>query len=112
LHHPIFPVTGETTCAFAGSIFLLESGGAMSKAFCPDCNDVLHRSHSRSFHEKLIKAVSRQRLYRCHECGWRGWLNVKPKPKPSSLKKRLLPYLLTLLTALLITLLALYYASS
>jgi predicted RNA-binding Zn-ribbon protein involved in translation (DUF1610 family) len=84
----------------------------MSKTFCPDCGYALHRSRSRRLYEKLIKAVSGQRLYRCHECGWRGWLKVNHKPKTSALKKKLLPYILTLLTALLITLLALYYASS
>jgi hypothetical protein len=84
----------------------------MSKPFCPECGCLLHRSHSRTSFEKLFKSVSSQRLYRCHECGWRGWLNSKVKPQPAPLKKRLLPFFLTLLSALLISLLALYYASS
>ena len=85
----------------------------MSKTFCPDCGYQLHRSHSRSVYEKFIKLVSRQRLYRCHECSWRGWLGVgKKKVPPPPAKHKFLPFLLALFTILLIFLMAIYFANS
>jgi uncharacterized protein with PIN domain len=84
----------------------------MSKQFCPECGDHLHRSRSRSFSEKLIKVFSPFKLYRCHECGWRGWLasdNHNTTRQPS---KKLQSIALTLLTILLIAVLAVYFAGS
>jgi hypothetical protein len=84
----------------------------MSKQFCPKCGNSLHRSHTRSFSEKLIKAFSRLKLYRCHECGWRDWLaSTRHKPAKSSSRK-LQSIALTLLVILLITVLAIYFAGS
>ncbi|MBI3652598.1 MAG: hypothetical protein HY231_16375 [Acidobacteria bacterium] len=83
----------------------------MFETFCPDCGYQLHRSHSRSVYEKFVKRVSRRRLFRCHECGWRGWLVASNLKDPPPLKK-LLPVLLTLFTILFITVLAIYIASS
>lgn len=34
----------------------------------------VHRSRSRNFFERFRRARSTKRLYRCHDCGWRGWL--------------------------------------
>jgi hypothetical protein len=41
---------------------------------CPTCqgSDV-HRSHARSFAERMRKSMTHERLFRCHGCGWRGW---------------------------------------
>lgn len=42
---------------------------------CPRCGKMnLHRSHSRTFGEKLRKLTTLRRPYRCHSCGWRGWV--------------------------------------
>ena len=42
---------------------------------CPACNSPeVHRSRSRSIAEKLKKAITEDRLFRCQKCGWRGWM--------------------------------------
>lgn len=42
---------------------------------CPRCGVMnLHRSHSRNLGEKLRKFTTLRRPYRCHSCGWRGWV--------------------------------------
>jgi predicted RNA-binding Zn-ribbon protein involved in translation (DUF1610 family) len=82
----------------------------MSKQFCPKCGDYLYRSHSRSFSEKLIRTFSPFKLYRCHECGWRGWLAYDPHKAARPPSRKFQAILLTLLVILLITLLALYFA--
>jgi len=41
---------------------------------CPRCFRTLHRSHARSLPERVKKKLSPQRLFRCDDCGWRGWL--------------------------------------
>jgi uncharacterized protein with PIN domain len=43
---------------------------------CPGCGEAsLFRSRSRGFNESVKKRFTNKRLYRCHRCGWRGWLN-------------------------------------
>ncbi|MCZ7558038.1 MAG: hypothetical protein M5R41_16680 [Bacteroidia bacterium] len=46
------------------------------KAFgCPNCNEFnLYRSRSRNLGEFLRKKFTNKRPYRCHTCGWRGWV--------------------------------------
>jgi UDP-GlcNAc:undecaprenyl-phosphate GlcNAc-1-phosphate transferase len=42
---------------------------------CPSCSaPSLHRSKSRNLYERFRKSHSTDRLFRCHQCGWRGWL--------------------------------------
>jgi FlaA1/EpsC-like NDP-sugar epimerase len=42
---------------------------------CPECHSAtLHRSHARTLAERLRRAHSVQRLFRCGACNWRGWL--------------------------------------
>jgi uncharacterized protein with PIN domain len=44
-------------------------------AICPQCNETaLRRSHSASNFEKYRKRHTNKRIFRCHSCGWRGWL--------------------------------------
>jgi len=50
----------------------------MSQMVCPNCGNNVHRSHSRSGFERLIRSVSKNKLYKCSGCGWRGWLKSKP----------------------------------
>jgi hypothetical protein len=41
---------------------------------CPKCGSPrIHRSRSRTFWERFRKNFTRDRLHRCHGCGWRGW---------------------------------------
>ncbi len=46
---------------------------------CPSCGNTekVHRSHSIYLWERIFKLVSNYKLYRCHNCGWRGWLHYK-----------------------------------
>ncbi len=49
--------------------------GSTVPALCPKCNaEALHRSHAHSHLEEKRKQLSSKRPFRCHECGWRGWL--------------------------------------
>ena len=44
---------------------------------CSSCRSLsLHRSHTRNVFERLRKAHTPKRPYRCDECGWRGWLQT------------------------------------
>jgi predicted RNA-binding Zn-ribbon protein involved in translation (DUF1610 family) len=42
---------------------------------CPSCfsTGTIYRSHSRNWKEKLVKRVTFLRMYKCKECGWRGY---------------------------------------
>jgi hypothetical protein len=41
---------------------------------CPKCQSaLLQRSRSRTVFERCRKALTARRLFRCRECGWRGW---------------------------------------
>lgn len=41
---------------------------------CPKCkSERIHRSRARTKWEAWRKEVTAKRLFRCHDCGWRGW---------------------------------------
>ena len=41
---------------------------------CPSCKHAAaHRSKARWFGERLLKTFTSRRIYRCDDCGWRGW---------------------------------------
>lgn len=44
---------------------------------CPECGKVgfLHRSRARTMKEQAIKRFTFWNIYRCKECGWRGYLS-------------------------------------
>lgn len=72
---------------------------------CPQCGGHTHRSHTRGFGEKLVKALTSHKTYRCHECGWRGWLRTGDSTKRRHTLRTIISVLVTLLIT---TLLALY----
>jgi FlaA1/EpsC-like NDP-sugar epimerase len=41
---------------------------------CPTCQAGVHRSRAKGVVERIKKDFTAQRLFRCAECGWRGWL--------------------------------------
>lgn len=53
----------------------------------------------------MIRTVTSYKVFRCHECGWRGWLG---KPNFIARKYRL-RIILGLILTLLLTLLLVYY---
>ncbi len=62
------PVSNKVTAAFHHE--------ARNKSMsCPKCGEfVLYRSRARTLGESLKKRLTSKRPYRCHRCGWRGWL--------------------------------------
>ncbi len=41
---------------------------------CPTCGSMhLHRSHVKKLSERVRKRLTEKRLFRCEDCGWRGW---------------------------------------
>ena len=53
---------------------LVDSAGHDSQP-CPSCKGWrVHRSKARNIYERVRKSRTDRRLYRCEECGWRGWL--------------------------------------
>jgi FlaA1/EpsC-like NDP-sugar epimerase/predicted RNA-binding Zn-ribbon protein involved in translation (DUF1610 family) len=50
---------------------------------CPRCESVeIHRSHPRFWFYRLWRELTPRRPYRCHNCGWRGWLAPFPDVHP------------------------------
>lgn len=72
---------------------------------CPQCGGRTHRSHSNSLRERLIRQLTAQRLYRCRNCAWRGWLR---KGRAAKRRHTLRTIVSLLITLLITTLLALY----
>lgn len=49
--------------------------GSKAPALCPKCNAAaMYRSHTHTTLEEKRKQYGSKRPYRCHECGWRGWV--------------------------------------
>ena len=42
---------------------------------CPDCkkSGFLRKSRSRSIFESIVKKITFFKVYRCRQCGWRGY---------------------------------------
>jgi len=59
----------------------------------------------RGLRERLIKEFTSKKLYRCRECGWRGWLRHRDSSKRGHAVRTIIGLLVTLLIT---TLLALY----
>lgn len=71
---------------------------------CPKCGEyAFHKSHTRGFYEKMRKRLLRQQPYRCHKCGYRGWIASKAVgSKPTA--KQLLLYLVVLIVSIIFSL--------
>jgi UDP-GlcNAc:undecaprenyl-phosphate GlcNAc-1-phosphate transferase len=54
---------------------VLETMHVLGSDPCPSCGSGdVYRSRARTLYEKLRKAHTLKRVFRCHHCGWRGWL--------------------------------------
>jgi hypothetical protein len=57
---------------------------------CPECDRSakLYRSHAKNAFELFVKNVTPFRTYRCHDCGWRGYM-IPPSGRSSQVTPRL-----------------------
>jgi predicted RNA-binding Zn-ribbon protein involved in translation (DUF1610 family) len=54
---------------------VLETMHVLGSDPCPSCGSPeVYRSKARTLYERLRKAHTLKRVFRCHHCGWRGWL--------------------------------------
>jgi predicted RNA-binding Zn-ribbon protein involved in translation (DUF1610 family) len=79
----------------------------LASKMCPDCSAYLYRSHTRGFKEKIVRVFSSYKIYRCHDCGWRGWFG-RSKTTVHQNRYRLLTVISVLITLLITLLLAFY----
>jgi FlaA1/EpsC-like NDP-sugar epimerase/predicted RNA-binding Zn-ribbon protein involved in translation (DUF1610 family) len=64
---------------------------------CPSCgSQALHRSRARTLAERVRRNHSDKRLFRCDECGWRGWLVPLYFGQPAASGSPLVPDLVAL----------------
>jgi hypothetical protein len=54
---------------------------------CPTCHASTHRSHARSWLERLRRRLTGRAPYRCSACGWRGWRIGEPQERPKGLRE-------------------------
>jgi hypothetical protein len=45
---------------------------------CPSCKNpsTLHRSRPKNMYEQIVKQMTFFKIYRCSECGWRGFIST------------------------------------
>ncbi len=80
---PFAPVMGARPAAVAKAEPIVRFEGALVPGTriplvigdkCPACGSFkVHRSHVRKLIERVRKRLTQKRLYRCEDCGWRGW---------------------------------------
>ncbi|HJQ68491.1 MAG TPA: hypothetical protein VKA70_05950 [Blastocatellia bacterium] len=78
---------------------------------CPDCGGHIHRSHTRGFNERLVRSLTPYRTYRCHECGWRGWLTKSNSILRPQTRRALIQTGISLLATIILTFLLLYLSN-
>jgi uncharacterized protein with PIN domain len=74
---------------------------------CPQCGLHVHRSRAKNIREKLIRLLTRYKAYRCHECGWRGWIADDASRRFVDRKKQL-RVIVGVLTTVMLALLVIY----
>ena len=68
--------TGDPLAAPEAAVatVLVEAAASIEQS-CPKCRSTrVHRSRARSVTERLLRDWKTDRLFRCADCGWRGWL--------------------------------------
>lgn len=83
----------------------------MVNVACPDCGGRIHRSHTRGLNEKLVKTFTPYRTFRCHECGWRGWLTKSDTLLKPETRRAIIQSVISLLATVILTFLVLYLAN-
>lgn len=68
---------------------------------CPKCGEYsYHKSHNKNTYEIVRKRFFQQRPYRCHSCGFRGWVS-RSALKPRITRKQILIYIGVFIVAIL-----------
>jgi predicted RNA-binding Zn-ribbon protein involved in translation (DUF1610 family) len=98
-------VTTEALCILAKRV------EAVVNAECPDCGGRIHRSHTRGLNEKLVKTFTPYRAFRCHECGWRGWLTKSDAILKPETRRAIIQSVISLLVTIILTFLVLFLAN-
>lgn len=72
---------------------------------CPVCGKYrFHKSHTRNIREKLRKHFLHQQPYRCHACGYRGFVSRAVLKSKKDAKQYLL-YLAVIIIAIIVSIL-------
>lgn len=59
------------------SRIVLEYYAVITMRTCPECHsDRIHGSRARNTWEAWRKRLTRSLPFRCHLCGWRGWMDA------------------------------------
>lgn len=74
----------------------------MTNRVCPACGWHVHHSHTRGFREKFVRTLTSYKMYRCRECGWRGWIGKSDLIARKHRLRLAISLILTLLAALLL----------
>lgn len=82
----------------------------MASAVCPECRSQVQRSHSRGARERLVRALTSYKAYRCHDCGWRGWYSKRRSKFTVIRRMNVVSILLGLLASIAVALFVLYIA--
>jgi len=66
-----------------------EAAAAWQPQPCPACRaGATHRSRARSVAERIKKQFTPERIYRCEDCGWRGWMLPLEYAPPTTIGER------------------------
>jgi hypothetical protein len=69
------PMLVPAPAAEAAPAFIMEDIKVIGTQPCLSCGSRnVHRSKARNLYERFKKLHTAARLYRCHDCRWRGWL--------------------------------------
>lgn len=75
---------------------------------CPQCGLNVHRSRAKNIREKLIRLFTQYKAYRCHECGWRGWISDDVASRRFVDRRKQLRVIVGVLTTVILALLVIY----
>jgi predicted nucleic-acid-binding Zn-ribbon protein len=75
-----------------------------SKLPCPRCGEFrFHKSHAKTYFNKLKKLIIRKRPYRCHQCGYKTWVKSSILKSKTTIRD-LLVYLAVFIIAVIMSL--------
>lgn len=106
--HPATAAPADTVAAAAPApafaqgapMALAATDGDPMNQMCPQCQAArVNRSHAKTMTERMRRRFTRECLFRCSHCGWRGWLLPLVYVDPQAVPEPVTPDLSTLDTA-------------